>query len=231
MSYQPILGPVVRVPDGGGEGGGQTLPKWAYIAGGGDPLSKQFSTDLPSRAATGQVNINRYTTSDEDWYTLFLGIGTSMILIFSGEDGGQYIFSVTGIIQNGSDVLKLNVSNISSSTGNWSGVYSLDIFTSLQGVSDPSNPQDVATKNYVDTLPQLTTLAEKQALDSAPTPLSADNPVASMDDVTAAIAAFSSNPGTLAAIIAAAGITPAPDGTVTPVTSITTATGVPTDIS
>lgn len=55
--------------------------------------------------------------------------------------------------------------------------------------------------------------------------------ISTMANVASLITAALNDAGTLATILAAAGVTPAANGTVTPVTSITTVGGIPTDIS
>lgn len=74
----------------------------------------------------------------------------------------------------------------------------------------------------------LPTANQKAALDGANSP-SSGNVFATIADIDAAITALLQNDGTFGSILAAAGITPTGDGAQTPVTTITTESGIVTD--
>ena len=94
--------------------------------------------------------IPRLTTSQRN--SMSLGIEDNGILVFDSEDGNFFFWNGSAWIQ----VSTLQPQNISEvlAIGNDAGS------AAITNVSDPTNPQDVATKNYVDVQGFLTSEAD-----------------------------------------------------------------------
>lgn len=210
-----IAGNILANGGGGGGGGTPQLPVWTYVAGGSaTPAAGTFTYD-----GVTSIYLNKTAKGgSSSWGDVF------NLPAFASTEITYLFGAVSPVVLNGyggvtGDIITITLEEFVIGTSFAAGDYSLipyifitpfsDILElgnnannqNIAGLADPVNPQDAATMAWV------------QA------------------QISAAIATNNAAFDTLATIIASAGITPTPDGTVTPVTSGTTAQGLLTDLS
>ena len=207
-----------------------------------------FTANADQHAAVNSLKISGYAIREAtgiDFETFFSTVDlVNWVVWITGSDGMTLLCKITGFSFSAfNQVATFTVALLTESPGVFSpGRYQIlftPLISQLAPLDSPAlagsptaptqtrgdNSVNIATTNYVDRA-----VADASAnYDAAGAATAAQTAAQAYTD--AAIAAVLSNPTALAALMSAAGVTPVDDGTVTPVSSVTTKAGILTALA
>lgn len=198
-------------------GAGEALPIWLFEASSAEPNAGTFqsaSGTKPSNTSAIRISFTTSAGSAISGYFDELPLEATTFIITNTATGKTTVLHPSAITNNGTSVT-INCTFNSGDDSNWSGTYVIQPI-GLGAIRKVNGKDGVGTSGEV-------TLSATDV--GAYTIAQTDNAI------SAAIAAMLANSGSLAALLSSAGITPVVDGTVNPVTSITTKDGITTAAS
>lgn len=220
------------------------------------PGAGQFATDTDNQVSTTTIT---FSDSDKvggaAWGGRFAGAQIPFYLVMIGPTGLPVLYEVLTApnYDGGTGTVTMTANWYAGSVADWlDGAYGVQFppMDFIAGTNIFFGPSGAGTGNLVqfadssgllgsDSGTSITdvnglfdvapTADEKDAMDNAPTAATAANPFVTAADITFETILNTAAIGSFADLLTYFGITPATDGTITPVTTITTNTGIVTN--